>query len=393
MDLIITTEHRFTRIDTGEIYTQTQQPYSYWSKYLESFENIKIIARVKDIKWLSEKEFVKASGDSVEYLAVPYYVGPFEFFRNYMKIVKMIKRIPMDGCVIIIKMNSLIGNIVAQRMIKEKRPFGVEVIGDPFAAFSRGSAKYKFRILLKYLFFYNMKRICRKAEALLYVTNHYLQETYPAKKSAFSISCSDVELGNDAFCQPRKEVADKPPYELVLIGSLEQLYKGVDILIKSAHIVNRLERMIIVNIIGSGRYLNNMKKMAEDYGQTQNVRFLGQLPAGKLIRDELDRCDLFVIPSRTEGMPRALLEAMARGLPAIGSRVGGIPEVLEENELFEPNNPKLLAHKIVDILNNPERRLVLSHKNISKANEYRNDRTKKKLITFMNYLKSITIEK
>ena len=100
---------------------------------------------------------------------------------------------------------------------------------------------------------------------------------------------------------------------------------------------------------------------------------VGELKAGNAVRAALDAADLFVMPSRTEGLPKAMIEAMARGLPCIGSRVGGIPELLEEEEMFRPDDPGNLAAKIAEVLGDPARMARLSRRNLEVARRYTAD--------------------
>ena len=90
------------------------------------------------------------------------------------------------------------------------------------------------------------------------------------------------------------------------------------------------------------------------------MTFLGQLPAGEMVRAQLDKADLFILPSKTEGLPRALVEAMARALPCIGTTVGGIPELLPSEDLVPPGDVKALAETIEDVLRRPERLAKMS---------------------------------
>jgi glycosyltransferase involved in cell wall biosynthesis len=122
-----------------------------------------------------------------------------------------------------------------------------------------------------------------------------------------------------------------------------------------------------LELIGGGRLVPRLKRLAGDLGVAGRAHFRGQLPAGDDIRSSLDRADLFVLPSRSEGQPRVLLEAMARGVPCLGSRVGGIAELLAEPELVRPGDAEALARAIVVLARDPARRAELSSRHLAIA--------------------------
>src|SRR5207302_10872482 len=135
---------------------------------------------------------------------------------------------------------------------------------------------------------------------------------------------------------------------LGFIGSLEQVYKGADVLVRAVAACRRKGIAVDAEFVGDGRYLSDYQQLAAELGIPPNVKFLGRLGAGKPIFDFLDSVDVFVMPSLTEGLPRAMIEAMARGCPCIGSRVGGIPELLEQCDLVKPGDPEALAGTIME---------------------------------------------
>ncbi len=111
-------------------------------------------------------------------------------------------------------------------------------------------------------------------------------------------------------------------------------------------------------IIGDGCLKQNLKKQAEDSGLKDSVIFLGAVPPEDVYQ-YLFISDVFVRPSRSEGLGSAFIEAMACGLPIIGTNVGGIPDFLKDRKtgLFcEIDNPENLAAKTKELLENKELR-------------------------------------
>jgi glycosyltransferase involved in cell wall biosynthesis len=77
------------------------------------------------------------------------------------------------------------------------------------------------------------------------------------------------------------------------------------------------------------------------------------------------------MPSRAEGLPGAMLEAMARGCPCLGSRVGGIPELLAEEDLLPIGDAQALAGKMNQVARDGERLQRMSARNLERAREFR----------------------
>jgi glycosyltransferase involved in cell wall biosynthesis len=143
-------------------------------------------------------------------------------------------------------------------------------------------------------------------------------------------------------------------------------------------------------MIGDGRHRSELERLARSLSLNGAVKFLGELPAGIAVRSELDNATLMVLPSRTEGLPRVVVEAMARGLPCIATSVGGIPELLHPDDLVPPNNPQALADKIQEAIRDPSRLSQMSARNLEKAQEFRPEALEKKRTEFYTFLRDVT---
>jgi glycosyltransferase involved in cell wall biosynthesis len=96
--------------------------------------------------------------------------------------------------------------------------------------------------------------------------------------------------------------------------------------------------------------------LAEDLGISRRVMFLG---ARQDVPECLATFDLFAFPSFNEGMGRAMVEAMATGLPTVATRVGGIPDVVADGEtgvLVPPGDEAALAGALLGLLRDPRQR-------------------------------------
>ena len=105
---------------------------------------------------------------------------------------------------------------------------------------------------------------------------------------------------------------------------------------------------------------------------------------------QLDLADLFVLPSYQEGLPRAMVEAMARSLPCIGSTVGGIPELLQPEDMVPPGDAVALANKIREVVTDRDRMARMSARNLEKAKDYRNEVLQERRNEFYRYVREQT---
>jgi len=166
---------------------------------------------------------------------------------------------------------------------------------------------------------------CQRAVACAYVTESGLQKSYPP--GGWSTHYSSVELlPCDVIDQTlierrlkriERKRRNNETWRIVFIGTLSQLYKAPDVLIRS---VGRcLQRGVNLEllVVGDGQFRGELEQLVEKLKLQDKVTFIGSLPAGNAIYQQLDMSDLFVLPSRQEGLPRSVIEAMARGLPCI----------------------------------------------------------------------------
>lgn len=370
MRVVVASESRFARTPDGRVWTRSGPGYSVWARYLMAFDAVRIVARVRDVASLPDGAY-SVDGPDVEVWPMPYYQGPRQYLMKRRSIRRAVTAAVGPHDAYILRVPGQIASVLSDELRRRRQPYALEVIGDPYEEFARGAADHPLRPVFRRVFTSRMVEQCRFAAAASYVTEASLQSKYPVRAGVPAIACSDVDLAPAAYApSSRPASVFQGAHRLVSVGMLEQQSKGVDVLIAAVARLAASRPALHLVHVGDGRLRPQLERMAADLGISGRITFAGALPAGDAVRDKLDAGDLFVMPSRIEGLPRALVEAMARALPAIGSAAGGIPEVLPRHALVPPGDPARLAESIDRMLADPERMSKESARNLARAGDF-----------------------
>lgn len=366
-------EERFTKLPDGR-YHSIIFGDDFWKRYLGIFDQIHVIARAKKIS--NEDDLSNFSlknvtnNPNIFFHEVPYYHGAKQFIFSFFKILFFMSSISNRGDAFILRMPGLLSMMIFPFLLIKRKSYGVELVGDPYDVFGSGGVGGAFSKILQYVFTKLTKFGCFYAKSIAYVTKTKMQARYPASDKALTTHYSSIALPADLILKEKNITEfNNDVFHLLMVGSLDQMYKGFDVMLAALHQIKPKYPNIVVSIIGSGKYHAKLSKMVEDSDLVANVNFLGLLPRDSVFA-QMDKADLFVMPSRTEGLPRALIEAMARGLPAIGSDVGGIPELLSKNYTFESENVEQLVALLEIVIPDRNLRLEMSKENIAKSWDY-----------------------
>jgi glycosyltransferase involved in cell wall biosynthesis len=149
----------------------------------------------------------------------------------------------------------------------------------------------------------------------------------------------------------------------IVVGYVGRLSeeKGLRFLIEAIALLNEANIPSRLLLIGEGALRSQLERYTEEKYLKKQILFTG-------FQNQIDKwlpaIDVFVLPSMTEGTPIALLEAMAHGLPAVASSVGGIPSIIRSGQngiLTQPGNPNEIAKAICDLYKNEHLRLNLGN--------------------------------
>lgn len=359
MKVLVTTHAQMFRTPDGLVWTNSVYGYDFFLRYLDVFEEVRLVTRMKDISYNEIGKRIRVDGEGIEFFSLPFYHGPWEYFARMHEIQASFNK-AISGCdCAILRIPDQMSFQIFHKIRKNKIPCAVEVVAHSWELFAPGTTKTLLRPILRILWDILQKKTCKTADGVSYVTERYIQQRYPSNilgnKDRFESSYTSANLSECFFYKPREsENFNKEVLTLVHISGINNSAKGHAELLDAISAIKKKGKFFKVIFVGGGTMLDYYKEFTKKLNLTEEVSFYGNVSDSDYIASILKEADIFVLPTMTEGLPRVVLEAMASGLPCIATKVGGIPELLSDRCLVEPNNSEMLEKKILEIADNIE---------------------------------------
>ena len=183
---------------------------------------------------------------------MPHYVGARDLILRWPAVRNAVRPLAWEPNALILRLGSMLALGVERSLLKSRRPYGVEVVGDPWDTFAPGVVNMPMRSVVRRVLTRSQQRLCAAAAGAAYVTERYLAAALSLR--AHSVGClgrrllgappftahySSIELScSDIASQPRTWAPGAVP-RLVTVGSLAQRYKGIDVLIRAVRELTR----------------------------------------------------------------------------------------------------------------------------------------------------------
>lgn len=229
---------------------------------------------------------------------------------------------------------------------------------------------------------------CRNADYVHYCSELFAKR-YPTDGKILCCSMLGINIDEAILDKRKKNIYNMNQVVTIgLIGYVDNAIKGVDLILKACGQIKKSHK-IKLQIVGSGNWkiYNNLITKLDVY---DIVEFLGTKKNGKELFAWLDSIDIYVQPSRTEGLPKATVEAMSRGCPVVASSVGALPDLIDSNYLVERGDYKTLSEKIINLIDNKTLCLEQSIRNFETSHKYSISVRDQKLDAFyLNIIKNL----
>ena len=194
-----------------------------------------------------------------------------------------------------------------------------------------------------------------------FVAGHELVERYDAPGARLYDLYPALSRDFPMAASPRAEGSASEPPRLITVARLSP-EKGVDDLLRAVGMLRDRGRKVFLSVLGEGPHRAELEALARELRLTDRVEFAGFVPHGPRLVEALDGADLFVLASRSEGLPHSVVEAMARATPVVATAVGGLPAFLSNGGgvVVPVGDPATLAAELAQVLHDSHRLAQLS---------------------------------
>lgn len=313
-------------------------------------DHVTFLIRAREVSPEDTLRLKRFRSENFSVVEVPEFNTFSLFIKNKGKIDKLVRKTVAEHDVIIARLPSYVGRKTAQYAKEMGKPYFVEAVGCAWDALWNHSWRGSIMAAIGLM---QMKQVLRDAPFALYVTNEFLQRRYPS--SGVQVAVSDVvhrELSDEILAKRLEKIRNRKPGEPIVLGTLAAIYvayKGQDYVIKAVAKLKALGVPVKYLIAGRGDK-TRMQTYTNKLGLQNEVEIVGQINHDKVF-DYLDNIDMYVQPSKQEGLPRAVVEAMSRACPSFGARTGGIPELVSPEWVFEKGDVNGIVRIVKNVTN------------------------------------------
>jgi len=367
-NIIFIHDHKFVNLDK-DYYSEGKFTNEVFVRYQVFNANIHVISRV--IQSLNISNLNKIGNEYIYFKPVKGIDFLSIFTKNIITNIKLINNELKKANAIIVRLPSFLGVFILILNIFYKKKYFIELVGDPKEALMTSRIKISFIFkLFVFIFTFFNSFFVKHADGVIYVTQYDLQKRYPTQR--LESYASNVEINIQPLLLDINQYKFKTinRIKIGMIGSFNNKYKGIDTALKTIHLLKEWGYKVELHILGGGKLKDSYVQMAVELGILEQIYFDGSLLGGDAVINWLKDLDLYIQPSRSEGLPRALIEAMSVGLPAVATNVGGIPELLSNEFLIRSNDSQGLAEKIEILVSSQRLRYEQGRANYNKAKEY-----------------------
>ena len=351
------------------------------SRYASLGNQVTFILREKSIITDQTGIIDQIRSKNFKFIAIPNFKSINGFFKHRRGVSQIISEAVQSHDVVVARMPSQAAGIAIQEAKRLGKPLLVELVACSFDAYWNHSWKGK---LIAHYRFNVIKRTISDCPYVLYVTKKFLQERYPTKGIHSGISDVELPVLEDWVLEQRiakiKRRLENQPLILGTVAALAVSYKRQADVIRAIARLKRKGSTFHYHMIGEGDPTALQKIINKNQLQNE-VKILGTRKHHEVF-DFLDGIDLYIQPSKQEGLPRALVEAMSRACPALGSNIAGIPELLDPSCLFVAGN----IDQIIIKLKNLNINILLNQAtlNFTKAKDFQNENLNRSRRAFYN---------
>lgn len=382
--LLIVSDEQLLRGRDG--YYVTNPLVALFESLTAYFERVTICARTRSEAILGGRRV------EIDVLPRPYYrsfadfvMSPHLWYQTYRTLLSGLGRSDM----VLLRLPSPVAPMVLSLSSRLRKPVSVLIVSDLEELGRAKKAQAGCRLLgtLKLCFASTLDLLQRRISdgRRVLVTGTRLKERYEQHASEILSIVPSTISREDLFLRVFDDKDTDTPVRLLSVGRITR-EKGIDVLLNAAKRLRNEGFDVEVSIVGDGPARVEMEALAKTLRMDESVRFLGYIGDRSSLHNQFDSADIFVLPSLSEGLPKVLVEAMARSLAVVATDVGSIRDVIIDRDtglLVRPGDIDGLVSAIKLLIEQPNMRRDIGHRAYRMAARYLVDNEARRIAEFL----------